>query len=341
MNRREVLSELLEHQRAYHAEYRGGLSNHLPMALIALERMGAPPERLRQYARLYERRLEFAPDAGRILSREQWREQLGRRARYADFLATFREEIGGTGWAATLRGALPILLPGCAAAAFHPPIRLAYAIEAEEPEEMAIALAYWAARFLPLGPAPAPDQQPLSEEPETLLRRLAEDPAFVHQADDDSLIDAEMKRATAMPEFAPVIGWLEIRPDTPRRLARAALEVYAATGDFTALHMVTGMQAARLLLPHCEDRDAALRWVWQALAAAYLSIGKPPIPHRAALESTRAPDWPPILEEARRAADEHVIKLVYSCWAEDQAYADPLYRALADSVVRSQNPEVR
>ena len=81
MNRREVLSELLEHQRAYHAEYRGGLSIHLPMALIALARMGAPPERLRQYARLYERRLEFAPDAGRILSREQWREQLGRRAR--------------------------------------------------------------------------------------------------------------------------------------------------------------------------------------------------------------------------------------------------------------------
>jgi hypothetical protein len=36
MDRRGVLAELLDRQRAYHAEYRGGLSNHLPMALVAL-----------------------------------------------------------------------------------------------------------------------------------------------------------------------------------------------------------------------------------------------------------------------------------------------------------------
>jgi hypothetical protein len=40
-------------------------------------------------------------------------------------------------------------------------------------------------------------------------------------------------------------------------------------------------------------------------------------------------------------ADEHAIKLVYSCWVEDQAYADPLYRTVADSVSRSQMSEVR
>src|SRR5688572_26371891 len=134
MARRGALSGLLEHQRRYHAEYRGGLSNHLSMALVALARMGAQDERLRCYARLYERRLEPAPDPGKVLA--EWPSYLGRRARYADFLATFGHAVAESGWEPTLRGALPALMPGCGAAAFHPLIRLAFAIEAREPQEM-------------------------------------------------------------------------------------------------------------------------------------------------------------------------------------------------------------
>jgi hypothetical protein len=338
MTRRGALSDLLEHQRRYHAEYRGGLSNHLSMALVALARMGAPDERLRCYARLYERRLEPAPDPGKVLA--GWPAYLGRKARYADFLATFRQAMTERGWEAALRHSLPALMPGCGAAAFHPLIRLGFAIEAEEAEETAIALAYWAARYLPLGPLPEA-AAPLSADPEALLRRLREEPALAHQADEDALIDAEMRRAAAPAEFTPVLGWLEIGPDTPRRLAAAALRLYAATGDFTALHMVTAMQAARIVLPYCEDRDAALRWIWQALAAAYLSIGKPAIPECLPIETEEAAAWPDILARAREAADEHVVKIVYSCWAEDEAYGDPLYRAVADSVVRSQMSDVR
>ena len=43
----------------------------------------------------------------------------------------------------------------------------------------------------------------------------------------------------------------------------------------------------------------------------------------------QTPEWPAILESACEADDEHVIKIVYSCWAEDTAYNDPLYRAVA------------
>jgi hypothetical protein len=339
MARRGALSELLEHQRRFHAEYRGGLSNHLSMALVALARMGAPDERLRHYARLYERRLEPAPDPGKVLA--DWQSYLGRKTRYADFLATFHDAFRQEGWEATLRRSLPALMPGCGAAAFHPLIRLGFALEAKEPEEVAIALSYWAARFLPLGATPSSPSAPVSPDPEALLQRLREEPAFAHQPDEDALIDAEMKRAAGSAEFALVADWLEIGPKTPRRLAAAALRIYAATGDFTALHMVTAMQAARLALPHCEDRSAALRWIWQALAAAYLSIGRPAIPERLELGTEEAAAWPDILARAREAADEHAIKIVYSCWAEDEAYGDPLYRAVADSVVRSQMSEVR
>jgi hypothetical protein len=333
MGKPATLSELLGRQRSYHPEYSGGLANHLPMALVALTRMGAPAERLQVYARLYERRLEPAPPEGQVVAGSGWQRHLGQRARYADVLATFRQGMAEAGWPAVLREAVPVLMPGCAAAAFHPLIRLGFAIEAEAPGEMAIALAYWASRFLQLG-QDAMVSESISEDPKALLARLVADPAFAHRPDADSLIDADMKRATAMPEFAPVSGWLAIGPDTQRRLASMALEIYAATGDFTALHMVTGVQAARVVLPFCADRDATLRSLWQALAAAYLSIGKPAIPEAPPLDPTDAPDWPAILERAREAADEHVIKIVYSCWVEDATYADPLFRAVAARAIQ-------
>jgi hypothetical protein len=38
-------------------EYGNGLSNHLPMALVALEGIGATPTRLREFAATYGQRL--------------------------------------------------------------------------------------------------------------------------------------------------------------------------------------------------------------------------------------------------------------------------------------------
>jgi hypothetical protein len=331
---RSTLSELLERQRLFDPEYRGGLSDHLPMALVALSRMGASADRLRSIARHYERRLEPAAPVGQVLSKEAWRRHLGHRAHYPDFLATFQQGMTREHWPEVLHEVLPVLMPGCAAAAFHPLIRLSFAIETKTMSEMATALAYWASRFLRLGGDGNEARSPLSRDPRALLARLAEDGSFKHNPDQDSLIDAEMKRATCIPEFAPVIGWLEIAPDTLKRLAHAVLEIYAATGDFTALHMVTAVQAARALLPWCAEPDVTIRHLWQAIAAGYLSIGRPTIPEVPPLDTPQPPDWPAILEAACEADDEHVIKIVYSCWVEDTAYNDPLYRAVAARAIQ-------
>src|SRR5262245_12091917 len=216
---RSTLSELLERQRLFDPEYRGGLADHLPMALVALSRMGASADRLRSFARHYERRLEPAMPAGQVLSKETWRRHLGHRVHYPDFLATFQQGMTRERWQDVMRGVLPVLMPGCAAAAFHPLIRLSFAIETQCLSEMAVALAYWASRFLRLGGDGNEVRSALSADPGALFARLAEDATFKHRPDQDSLIDVEMKRATCMPEFAPVIGWLEIAPDTLRWLA--------------------------------------------------------------------------------------------------------------------------
>ena len=53
-----VLFDRLDDGLRHAPEYRGGLSNHLPMALVALDALGADAERLCRFASDYARRLE-------------------------------------------------------------------------------------------------------------------------------------------------------------------------------------------------------------------------------------------------------------------------------------------
>src|SRR5690242_17311450 len=141
---RMLLKNLLAKTRQYHPSYRGGLSNHCSMTLIALDRMGATPERVKSYALAYLRNMEPVGVPGEAIDAENWREQLGNESAYLDYLGFFRREVGRLNARATLRAYLPALAPGLGAAAFHPLIRTAYGVIADDAEEIAVGLAYWA-----------------------------------------------------------------------------------------------------------------------------------------------------------------------------------------------------
>src|SRR5882724_2058302 len=81
-----MLKPLLARAREYHPEYRGGLCNHLPMALIALDRLGASPARLQRYATAYLKNMEPAPAPGAGIDETDWQEWLGEADAYADYL---------------------------------------------------------------------------------------------------------------------------------------------------------------------------------------------------------------------------------------------------------------
>lgn len=121
-------------------EYRGGLSNHLPMALVALDAMGADGQRLCAFASDYARRLGPRRPGDPI--DDAFEAAFARRL----------DAIGRDGVDAVLREALPRLIPGVGAAAFHGLIRTAYGVIAGHAGEIAAGLAYWETRFLPLLP---------------------------------------------------------------------------------------------------------------------------------------------------------------------------------------------
>jgi len=330
-----ILAKLLTDSEIYGPEYGGGLANHLPMALVALDQMGATPSQLNEYRRTHVSRLEKLPEGDGAAS-GGWPFRKADRSAFAELQADFKHRIAAEGSESVLRATLPDLAPGVSAAAFHGLIRTAMGVIGHHDGEIAAGLAYWAAHWQRLGVAlgtPAAEPITPSADPMALLGQLRTDARFAFDPKKaPDLIDDAMLAVASLGGFGEVIDWLDTKQCKIADLARAAGAIYAATGDFTALHMVTGTQAVAVLLPYVRSPDVFLPWLWQALAAAHIAIGRPAVPEAATIDTWRgaeAPVWTDLLKEALVEQDEHSVKLCYSALFLGRLTGDRMFRWLA------------
>lgn len=316
-----ALLALLNDGARWDAEYGDGLSNHAPMALVALERLGADGERLNAWLGRYvdAKALRPARPVQPWPRGDAWPDRLGDPAAWPAYRGLFREWIEEEGAQALLAQTLPQLMPGCAAAAFHGLIRSAYAVQVGHLAELADGLAHWAAFHLPLGPLPdAAMDQP---DPLPLLRRL-------RAGDSDApLIAGRIADAARGGDVNRAIAPLAIDAETPERLARAAAFAYAESGNFTALHLVTGTHAMRVLARFSDEPEAAWRCFWQAYAHGVVAARLRPAAPVPLL------NWDAIIATARASDDEHVIKLVDSAREEERRYGGDDWRRAASRAV--------
>ena len=326
-----VVQTILEANRRYDAEFGRGLSNHLSMAVIALHELGAPDAKITTFFERYRRRLEPAPEGRDPITRDTFGGHLGDPARAGDYLAFFRNEVAHAGADAAVRTYLPELMPGVAGGAFHPLIRLAYAVHVRDDADVAVSLAYFAVAFLHLG-APAPSGSDRGA-PLDLLEAIAREPALAGRRQATGPIFARLHTIGALPEFARVSAdALATRDVTPASLADAAAALHATDPDLTTLHTVTAAHALRVLSPRLDDTLAASRAVLQAFAAVYVAQGAPPLQRDAPCERVDGgplPSWEAIAAAAIGSSDEHVIKLVYTSREEAAVYGQPRYQRFA------------
>lgn len=315
----------------FSVEFPEMLSNHLPMVLHALEALGADDARLAAFFATYRDASGLVPVPPPVapIDAHNWRDALGCREREADYRQFFAGEVARLGRRGAVAAHLPALAPGIAASALHGLMRLAYACLRRDPGETAIGLAYIACTWLPLGPVdgPAPD----TRDPAAVLERMRGIPAFQDFTCDAHLLWHWMRAAAALPEFAPVGSWLDVRDGGLARIAAASLRLMAATMTFEAVHAVTGSHWLRLVRGFGCD-EALQRHFWQAIAAVYPKIGMPALPDEAAFEAMRrlpCPDWPEIAAAAAASDDEHDLSYVFSAREEQQVYGDRLYQVTA------------
>ncbi|MEU8870203.1 questin oxidase family protein [Streptomyces javensis] len=200
-----TLDEALERLHASGPERRGWLSNHAPMAVEALVRHGQG-RTVHRWLDRYRDKLEEMPRPYAAITEENWREALGDPRRLADWPAYFDRELADRPWQDVLTVWWPRLLPGIAAGATHPVIRVGHAVRtllddpgtttAPRTAELAHALGYWAARHAPLPPL-RPLPGPASGSAADAL--AAVEPI----ADQSGGIRERLARLTAFPTWPP------------------------------------------------------------------------------------------------------------------------------------------
>ncbi|RTL40969.1 MAG: DUF4243 domain-containing protein [Burkholderiales bacterium] len=318
---RAQLHRLLDAGLAYSATYRGALSNHLPMAQQALLELGASADRLQAWTEAHATTLEPQP-GGRPAVVEGARD-LGRPGSDAAWRVQFERRIATVGASDALREALPLLMPGVGGAAFHGLIRTAHAVLAGHDRELAAGLAHWAAMALPLPvtAVAASDTLPAWLDGLAALPR----PEGVRAG----LIVERMRAWGATPGFAEAASRLPDAPGTLRELALLAARTYAATGNFTVLHLLTASHAMQVLSPWWPDERLPRGFI-VAAAAGLLASGAAPA---LALDHPPSRPWPALISAACAQDDAHVIKLTHAAWRLGRVWPDPAWRRAVERVI--------
>ncbi|MEV6163188.1 questin oxidase family protein [Streptomyces sp. NPDC052052] len=288
-----TLDEALERLHSAGPERNGWLSNHGPMAVEALVRHGQAPA-VHRWLDHYSHKLEDMPDPTSRVTARNWHEALGDPRRIADWTAYFEQETAERPWRDVLTEWWPRLLPGIAAGATHPVIRVGHSVrtlltgEASAPRvaELAHGLGYWAARHqtLPTATWTAPAS--------SAAAALDAVPPVLEQSGG---IRDRLAQLAALPV------WPQRFPDDPgeardrlEELVRAATHRYATHGHgepIMLVHAATAPNAVLRTLP------ALPRPLWApSLAAAWAAS--------AAVTAAYTPGGPSPYEPTTASAEE-------------------------------------
>lgn len=303
----EMLRSGAEHDPYYGASF---LSDHLPMALVSLRRLGASDNELVQFRDRYAKRLEPQRYEERAIVGPVWPDCRGQRRLYPGLRRHFEHALAQRGRDEVLREWMPRLIETAGIDALHPLIRTALAVEGGSDAELACALAYWVSAWESVPVDDGPREQ---GDPGSLFHRLRAHPVLGHRPASTDMFGVQLGQFGALADFRRLVRWRGASVGL-KDLAREAARVYLGYGHFFALHMVTGSQAVHLLAPWVGDDDKVADALWMSLAAAYLIIRTPAY---ASNESPRIgqPSRAAVLRSAMTSEDEHIAKLGYSAFA--------------------------
>jgi hypothetical protein len=337
----ESLDEALEALAGSDIALKNGNSNHAPMVAEALCAMGRPQAVMPWIARYRERLLPRPPTAGDPIGAESWRSALGQRDRFANWAEFFREELRQAPWPDVLDRWTVRLMPGFCAAATHGVIRVGHAARSlsvsETPwrrRELGDALGSWAATYRELPSSDhLPDRRPVGPR-----EAIVQVPVIApHQRRNLGNITASLALLDDFPEFAPVIGLIDVSTDVETLLAELTeifARIYLTNADdglttIVFIHGVTSLTALGGIIPYISETTArsALRYAWQSGCALYACFGTSamagniePCPHNAEI----------LIDRALANGDEHVIKFTEACLRRDALVPSPAYRAAVD-----------
>jgi hypothetical protein len=334
----DVLDEALESISSAAPDLQNGLTNHAPMVVEAMCRMGRG-DAVFSWLERYREGMDEWPPVGRRISTVEWRDALGRPGRLTDWREFFKNELQEGPWRDVLDRWTARLGPGMSASATHGVIRVGHAVRSLEAAEtsarhaeLASSLAYWAATYqaLPSDLSENTSAIPVSEA----IKRIE----LVPNSDRtyDGTIMSSLVALDQFPPFAPVIGLADLSGDletTVSDLVEGFARVYLANAhdsltSIVLIHGVTSVAGLRNIVRHVSEKTAreAMRFAWQTGCSLYATFGS----SRPAAETARIGEsGETLIDTAISIGDEHGIKFTEACLSEDAVRPSPVYAAAA------------
>lgn len=291
----------------------------------------------------YRKQLEPEPTPQQRITSSGWRDALGDRARTGDWGQWFSNHMSESPWQEVVAKWVPRLAPGMAAAGLHGVIRTGHAVCAlavrdSEPrrDELAQALAYWAAEYMALA---GRFTDPGDLAPGKALLEVEALPD--NQRKSRGLIATQLGELAGFEAFAKVINLVDPSAGSPDFMSDL-VSTFAGTfsnttaNSFDFLHAVTGSAAVVELLPYVPGpkQDAVRAYAWQSTAAIYARYSRPGL--SATLRAKpKVDDFDRLAALAVDRGDAHTIKLAAACRREWLRNPDPRLLTAAARRVRT------
>ena len=321
-----ALDDAYDRLAAYAPEYGGGLSNHGPMVVESLDRIGRL-DAIEPWLDGYVRQLDRATSpSGRLAL-------LGEASSYPAWLEAIDDELRGAAWEPAVARWIERLLPGLVAAAAHGWLRTAHAVRGlqrfDTPSrraELARGLAYWASCYDELPGVPAPSG-PLTVTEAIAALPSAHDPSVW-------LISDALRRLTDAATFPAAVDAVDPNGlDVSAITTAVAARIVAAerVNAIVYVHAITAPSALRMVSSLLDGRGRvdATAHAWQAVAAllaCYPTRGASTVP-------AGSGDADDLVERAVLGGDEHGIKLAVAAVTEVEAGADAVVLQAADRLI--------
>lgn len=308
-----------EFGKKYGPTFGGGLSNHLPMGQVALYRLIDDLEAVTILTNHYVAAAELPLLEALKMVVIDIEDELGNIDAYGAYVDFFEIEIKEKGLDQAIKDALRILYKGLIGGAFHGVIRLAYAMESNNEDEIIRALAYYASEYLAL---PSPVKEIKLNDLEAYLDEQIKNTYFQDFNAGHGLFTTRLGRIFSDANFED----LNIRVDDDGQviydvMIKYALKTYLATGDFLSLHTITGLHAIGILKSYFQDFGQVMGVYLTAYLGSLLSMkleSFEPITAKTYLKT-----WDDGPHFIRQTMDVHSIKFMYSCRALYEIYKLP------------------
>ena len=152
-----VMETLLSDQ-SYHIEFNGFLSNHSKHGVVALNGLGASPQRIKEFYDIYAKRttygfgLEPSRPSEHTITQDNWKVYFGKHSSFTSYCQFFDQREKELGMEQLLAETMPHLLPGCVGSLLHGTIHLGWALDSGNRWMIIEGLAYMAFSYVSCHP---------------------------------------------------------------------------------------------------------------------------------------------------------------------------------------------